>query len=71
MTQGKKCTWTVVQENDALEFMALGGLMSAYDVAIEIELPVADTERMLQAMIRAEVIDMIPMYQIKPLVRAA
>lgn len=71
MTRG--CTWTVQQENLALEHMALRGPvpMSALEVSIEIELPLADTERMLAAMVRAEVVEKIPMYHLRPLVRAA
>lgn len=64
-------SWTVEQENLALEHLALAGSLSAYQIAVEIELPIADTEQMLERLVNAEVVDMIPHYQIKPLVRAA
>jgi len=63
--------YTIEQENHALAFLDKFGPSTAQEVAAEIDLKVAHTKKMLAAMIRAHVVEAIPMYRIRPLVKAS
>jgi len=65
------CSWTTEQENRALGFLAEHGPATVLEIAIEVGIEIGNAERMLAGMIRDDIVDMIPTYQIKPLVKAA
>lgn len=65
------CCWTTEQENHALVFLAEHGPSTALEVACAAGLEVGKTEKMLAAMIRADVVNAISTYQIRPLVKAS
>jgi len=63
--------WTTEQENRALGFLTELGPATALEIAVEVGLEVGKAERMLAAMIRAGVVDAVPLYRIRPLVKAS
>jgi len=63
--------YTIEQENHCLYFLDKSGPSTAQEIAAEIGLKEEHTKRMLAAMIRVHVVEAIPMYRIRPLVKAS